>query len=159
MTKITSYAIFPVSLPDEDPEWKFAGRAYPKWDACVVALKAEDGTIGYGYAAAFTHLGATNPGVEAALHRLLPLVIGREALDIEGSLRVVDKAIQGNQVAKSGIDCALYDLAANLLEVLLNQLFGGRLNGEIPIRRMLALKDAAAWPRKPRRWSMKAIAH
>jgi L-alanine-DL-glutamate epimerase-like enolase superfamily enzyme len=143
MTKITSYAIFPVSLPDEDPEWKFAGRAYPKWDACVVSLKAADGTIGYGYAAAFTHLGATNPGVEAALHRLLPLVIGREALDIEGSLRIVDKAIQGNQVAKSGIDCALYDLAANLLEVPLNQLFGGRLNGEIPICRMLALKDAA----------------
>ena len=70
---ISAAAVLPLSLPDEDPEWKFAGRAYPSWDACIVALKAEDGTIGYGYAAAFTHLGATNAGVEAALHRLLPL--------------------------------------------------------------------------------------
>jgi L-alanine-DL-glutamate epimerase-like enolase superfamily enzyme len=150
MTKLASYAVFPVSLPDEDPEWKFAGRAYPKWDACVVALKAEDGTVGYGYAAAFTHLGATNPGVEAALHRLLPLVIGRDALDIEGALRIVDKAIQGNQVAKSGIDCALYDLAANLLEVPLHQLFGGQVHREIPICRMLALKDASRMAEKAR---------
>jgi L-alanine-DL-glutamate epimerase-like enolase superfamily enzyme len=142
MPNISAAAVFPLSLPDEDPEWKFAGRAYPSWDACIVALKAEDGTIGYGYAAAFTHLGATKAGVEAALHRLLPLVIGREALDIEGSLRIVDKAIQGNAVAKSGIDCALYDLAANLLELPLHQLFGGRIHGEIPICRMLALKDA-----------------
>lgn len=142
MSKIKSYAVFPVSLPDEDPEWKFAGRAYPKWDACIVALKAEDGTVGYGYAAAFTHLGATNPGVEAALHRLLPLVVDRDALDIEGSLRLVDKAIRDNQVAKSGIDCALYDLAAKLLGIPLYQLFGGRVQREIPICRMLALKDA-----------------
>ena len=160
MTKITSYAIFPVSLPDEDPEWKFAGRAYPKWDACVVALKAEDGTIGYGYAAAFTHLGATNPGVEAALHEpSLPLVIGRGALDIEGSLRIVDKAIQGNQVAKSGIDCALYDLAANLLEVPLNQLFRRAPQSQSRSAACSRSRMPPAWPRTPRRWSMKAIAH
>jgi L-alanine-DL-glutamate epimerase-like enolase superfamily enzyme len=142
MSTIKSYAVIPVSLPDEDPEWKFAGRAYPKWDACIIALKAADGTVGYGYAAAFTHLGATNAGVEAALHRLTPLVVGRNILDIEGSLRIVDKAIRDNHVAKSGIDCALHDLAANILGVPLYQLFGGCVQSEIPICRMLALKDA-----------------
>lgn len=140
MTKIVSYAIVPVSLPDEDPEWKFAGRAYPKWDACIVLLKAEDGTVGYGYAASFTHLGATNAGTEAALKMLLPLVVGRRALEIEGSLRIVDKAIKDNHVAKSGIDCALYDLAASLLKIPLHHMFGGKVRDEIPICRMLALK-------------------
>jgi L-alanine-DL-glutamate epimerase-like enolase superfamily enzyme len=138
--KIASFSIVPVSLPDEDPEWKFAGRAYPKWDACIVLLKADDGTIGYGYAASFTHLGATNVGTQAALEALLPLVIGRDALEIEGTLRIVDKAIKDNHVAKSGIDCALYDLAASLQQVPLHQLFGGKVRSTIPICRMLALK-------------------
>ena len=42
MPKIVSFAVIPVSLPDEDPEWKFAGQNYPKWDACILALKADD---------------------------------------------------------------------------------------------------------------------
>jgi L-alanine-DL-glutamate epimerase-like enolase superfamily enzyme len=148
--KIANYAVFPVSLPDEDPEWKFSGQAYPKWDACILVLKAEDGTLGYGYAAAFTHLGATNPGVEAVLHRLVPQLIGREALDIEASLRIIDKGIRDNNPAKSGIDCALHDLAANLLKVPLYQLFGGRVRSEIPICRMLALKSRAQMAEKAR---------
>jgi len=80
------------------------------------ALKAEDGTIGYGYAAAFTHLGATNPAVEAALHRLLPLVVGREALDIEGSLRIVDKALQAISGENPASIARCTTFAANLLE-------------------------------------------
>jgi L-alanine-DL-glutamate epimerase-like enolase superfamily enzyme len=139
--KIARYAVVPVSLPDEDPEWKFAGQAYPHWDACIVALVAEDGTIGWGYAAAFTHLGATNAAVESVLHRLAAPLVGRDALAIEGNLRLVDKGIRGNAPAKSGIDCALHDLAARLLGVPLHRLFGGRVRDAIPVCRMLALKD------------------
>ena len=36
--KLKSFQTFPVTLPDEDPEWKFAGQAYPKNEAVVVAL-------------------------------------------------------------------------------------------------------------------------
>jgi L-alanine-DL-glutamate epimerase-like enolase superfamily enzyme len=141
VSKLKNYKVFPVSLPDEDPTWKFAGQAYPKWDACILALQAEDGTVGYGYAASFAHLGATNAGTEAALHRLVPLIVGKDALDIEDNLRIADKGIQGNHVAKSAVDGALYDLVANLLKVPLYQLFGGRVRKQIPICRMLALKD------------------
>ena len=150
--KIKSYHTFPVTLPDEDPEWKFAGQAYPKNDAVVVALKAEDGTLGYGYAAAFPHLGATQKGVLGALDRLLPLIVGKPALDIEAHIRTVDRSIRDNNPAKSGIDCALYDLAANLLKVPVGQLFGGRVRSEIPLSRMLALK-------KPEQMAEKASKH
>jgi L-alanine-DL-glutamate epimerase-like enolase superfamily enzyme len=140
MPKIARFAVFPVELPDEDPEWKFAGRAYPVWEACVIGLAAEDGTVGYGYAASFTHLGATNAGVQAALEKLLPLTIGREAFELEATLGVVDRAIKDNRPAKSGIDCALHDLIANLREAPLHELFGGKVRTAIPICRMLALK-------------------
>jgi len=48
-----------------------------------------------------------------------------------------------------------YDLAANLLEVPLHQLFGGRLHAEIPICRMLASRMRRAWRRRPKRGRMK----
>ena len=150
--KIQSFQTFPVTLPDEDPEWKFAGQAYPKNDAVVVALKAEDGTVGYGYAAAFPHLGATQMGVQGALNRLLPLIVGKPALDLEAHIRTVDRAIRDNHPAKSGIDCALHDLAANLLKVPVYQLFGGKVRSEIPLSRMLALK-------KPEQMAEKAKKH
>ncbi len=148
--RISSFAVVQVSLPDEDPEWKFAGQNYPKWDACILALKAEDGTVGYGYAAAFTHLGATGAAVENVLNRLTPLIVGRECLDIEANIRVIDKGINGNHPAKSGIDCALHDLAAQILKVPMYHLFGGKVRTEIPICRMLALKNPAQTAEKAR---------
>lgn len=138
--KIQSFAVFPVVLPDEDPEWKFSGQAYPKNEACVVGLKSDDGTVGYGYAAAFPHLAATTGGVQGALSRMLPLIVGQPALAIEANIQRIEKSIQGNNPAKSGIDCALHDLAAKLMKVPLYQLFGGKVRDQIPLSRMLALK-------------------
>ena len=150
MPKIADFAVIPVSLPDEDPEWKFAGQNYPKWDACILALKADDGTIGYGYSAAFTHLGATNAAVESVLRRLAPLLVGRDCLEIEAAIQVTDKGITGNHPAKSGIDCALHDLAAKVLKVPLHHLFGGRVRASIPVCRMLALKNPEQTAEKAR---------
>lgn len=148
--KIKRWRTFPVTLPDEDPEWKFAGQAYPKNDAVVVALEAEDGTVGYGYAAAFPHLGATQMGVQGALERMLPLIVDKPALDIEAHLRAIDQSIRDNHPAKSGIDCALYDLAARILKVPLYQLFGGKVRSDIALSRMLALKQPAQMAQKAR---------
>lgn len=150
MPKIRSFAVIPVCLPDEDPEWKFAGQNYPKWDACVLALKADDGTVGYGYAAAFTHLGSTSAAVESVLNRLVPLIVGRDCLDIEANIQTIDKGINGNNPAKSGIDCALHDLAANVLKVPMYHLFGGLVRSQIPICRMLALKSPTQTAEKAR---------
>lgn len=149
--KIKRWHTRPVTLPDEDPEWKFAGQAYPKNDAVVVILEAEDGTVGYGYAAAFPHLGATQKGVQAALERLLPLIAGKSVFDLESHLRTIDRSIRDNHPAKSGIDCALHDLSARLLKVPVYQLFGGKVRAEIPLSRMLALKAPAQMAEKASR--------
>jgi L-alanine-DL-glutamate epimerase-like enolase superfamily enzyme len=148
--KISKFSVIPVSLPDEDPEWKFAGQNYPKWDACILALQADDGTIGYGYAAAFTHLGATNAAVESVIQRLVPLIVGKDCLDIESNIQITDKGITGNHPAKSGIDCALHDLAARVLKVPMYHLFGGKVRSSIPVCRMLALKNPAQTAEKAR---------
>lgn len=139
--KISRYLVEPCTLPDEDPEWKMALFAYPKNEACIVHLEAEDGTVGQGYAAAFPHLAATQAGVAQVLERLCEMIVGRDALAIEDNLALVQKGIKGNHAAKSGIDCALYDLAAQLLDVPLYRLFGGKVRDRVPLLRILAIKS------------------
>ncbi|MGI4812822.1 MAG: mandelate racemase/muconate lactonizing enzyme family protein [Janthinobacterium lividum] len=137
---IKSFEIEHLSLPDEDPNWKFAGQAYPTNEACVLTLTAEDGTQGLGYAAAFPHLAATALGVEGALQRICPKLIGQDAMALEANFAKVDAALVGNNPAKAAIDCALHDLKARLLEVPLYELLGGKTTDKIAICRMLGLK-------------------
>ena len=157
MPKIARFAVFAVNLPDEDPEWKFAGRAYPVWEACVIGLATEDGTIGYGYAASFTHLGATNAGVQAALETL-PLTIGREAFELEATLGLVDRAIKDNRPAKSGIDCALHDLIANFRQAPLHELFGGKVQNRSRYAACWRSKRRRRWRKRRASWSMRGSA-
>lgn len=138
--KITAFAIERVTLPDEDPNWKFAGQAYPTNDACLLTLTAEDGTQGWGYAAAFPHLAATALGVEGALQRICPALVGQDAMGIEANLKRMHASLVGNNPAKSAIDCALHDLKARLLGVPLYELLGGKVTDRIAICRMLGLK-------------------
>ncbi|RZS76953.1 muconate cycloisomerase [Pigmentiphaga kullae] len=138
--KITAFSLEHLSLPDEDPNWKFAGQAYPTNDAVVLTLTAEDGTQGWGYAAAFPHLAATALGVEGALQRICPALVGQDAMAIEANLVRVQAALVGNNPAKAAIDCALHDLKARLLGVPLYELLGGKTTDRIAICRMLGLK-------------------
>jgi L-alanine-DL-glutamate epimerase-like enolase superfamily enzyme len=138
--RILAYEIEHISLPDEDPNWKFAGQAYPTNDACILTIIAEDGTRGLGYAAAFPHLAATALGVEGALQRICAGLVGRDVMAIEGNLHFVSGALVGNHPAKAAIDCALHDLKARLLEVPLYELLGGKVVDRIAICRMLGLK-------------------
>ena len=148
--KITRFYIERCTLPDEDPEWKMALYAYPKNEACIVGLETEDGTVGHGYAAAFPHLAATQAGVAETLERLCEQIVGRDALAIEDNLAIVRKGIKGNDAAKSGIDCALYDLAAQVLKVPLYRLFGGKVRDSVPLMRILAIKSPSDMADKAR---------
>lgn len=148
---IKSFEIEHLSLPDEDPNWKFAGQAYPTNEACLLVLTAEDGTQGWGYAAAFPHLAATAMGVEGALKRICPGLIGRDAMSIEAAMVSVEASLVGNNPAKAAIDCALHDLKARLLNVPLYDLLGGRVTDRIAICRMLGLKAPAEMAERAQR--------
>lgn len=138
--RIRSYHIEKISLPDEDPNWKFAGQAYPTNEACIFTLEAENGEKGLGYSAAFPHLAATQLGVEGALKRMGEQLIGLEVMDTEKALMVVRGSLVANNTAKAAIDGALHDLKARLLKVPLYELLGGKVVDKLPICRMLGLK-------------------
>ena len=55
---IRAFELSPCVMRKDDPAWRFALGASPTTEGHVLALTAEDGTVGYGYAAATAHMGS-----------------------------------------------------------------------------------------------------
>ena len=141
--QISSVEFFPCNQRQEDPTWSFALATYPVIEGWTVAISVKDGTTGFGYAQAIPHIGASYEGVRAALEVFKPCVMGKDALHIEAVLSQMDATLVGNAPAKAGIDGALHDLAAKLLGVPLNRLFGGLVRTAIPQIRIVPIKTPA----------------
>jgi L-alanine-DL-glutamate epimerase-like enolase superfamily enzyme len=124
----------------EDPSWRFALAANPVSDGHVLRLATDDGVEGFGYAAATAHMGSIQDTLKAELGLFRPLVLGRDARDIESIMSALDRAVRGAPQAKAAVDCALHDLLARSLGVPLNVLFGGKVRDSIPMLRILAIK-------------------
>ena len=108
--KIVDVRVEESVLPKKDKDWKFALAANPATEGWVVNIHAEDGTVGYGYASTMNHYGAPHEAVKGALDRLSKHLIGRDSRQIASLLDELDHFMQGNNQAKSCIDCALHDL-------------------------------------------------
>ena len=130
-------------LPKKDKDWKFALAANPMTEGWIVSIRDEDGTVGYGYASTMNHYGAPHEAVKGALDRLCKRLIGRDAREIASIMDDLDHAMAGNNQAKSGIDCALHDLAARRLGVPICDLFGGPAVREFATLRILPIKSPA----------------
>lgn len=141
--QISSVEFFPCNQRQEDPTWSFALATYPVIEGWTVAISVKDGMTGLGYAQAIPHIGASYEGVKAALEVFKPFVLGKDPLHIEAILSQMDAALVGNGPAKAGIDGALHDLAAKVLGVPLNRLFGGPVRTSIPQIRIVPIKTPA----------------
>ena len=148
--RIEDVEFFPLSQRQEDPTWSFALANYPVIEGWIIVLRAEDAS-GHGYAQAIPHMGSNFEGIRAALGLFKPKLLGRSALDIDPILADLDAVIAGNAQAKAGIDCALHDLAANLLGVPLHALFGGAFRKSIPQIRIIPIKTPAEMAAQARR--------
>ena len=141
--KIVETLIEETILPRKDKDWKFALAASPATQGWTVSIRAEDGSVGYGYAATMNHYGAPHAAVKGALDGLCKPLIGRDSREIAGILDDLDRVMLGNNLAKCGIDCALHDLMARRLGVPVCDLFGGPAVREFPSLRILPIKSPA----------------
>jgi len=140
---ITAVDVYPCNLRQEDPTWAFALATYPVIEGWTVTISTKSGASGHGYAQAIPHIGSSYEGVRAALDVLKPCVIGKDPFNIEEILAHMDAVLVGNAPAKAGIDGALHDLVANLLNVPLNRLFGGVMRTIVPQIRIVPIKAPA----------------
>jgi L-Ala-D/L-Glu epimerase len=146
-------------LPKKDKDWKFALAANPATEGWIVSIRAEDGTIGYGYASTMNHYGAPHEAVKGACDRLCKRLIGRDAREIASIMDDLDHYMHGNNQAKSGIDCALHDLRARSLGVPICDLFGGPAVREFATLRILPIKSPADMAKNARMLFDKGVRH
>jgi L-alanine-DL-glutamate epimerase-like enolase superfamily enzyme len=139
--KITALTIDPCVMRKEDPTWAFALAASPITEGWIVSIHTDEGMTGYGYASATAHMGASMEGLKGTLERLEPVLVDRDPADMSAIRMALDQALSGNNQAKAGIDNALFDLNARLLDVPMNRLFGGVVRREFPVLRILAIKE------------------
>jgi D-galactarolactone cycloisomerase len=120
-----------VALPFDmgGPKPAFAGRPWDHLEILMVRVETEDGLIGWGEA--FGH--AAIPATRAALDSIVaPLVIGRDADDIEALSRSILHAVHllgrnGPFVyAYSGIEIALWDIRGKRAGKPLHELLGDK---------------------------------
>ncbi len=80
-----------------------------------------------------------------------PALVGANALDIQGCMLRLARAMEGAEAAKSALDNALFDLAGKALGVPAFQLLGGRARDAVPVAWAIpwgepdATAAAAAW--------------
>jgi L-alanine-DL-glutamate epimerase-like enolase superfamily enzyme len=102
------------------------------YDWTIVRVRGEDGACGWGEA-------FCGPGLTQTIRELAPLLEGQDARQIEPLVRrlhlATAHASRGGTTfhAISGIEAALWDLAARAHDVPLWQLFGGRFRERVRI--------------------------
>jgi len=148
--KIDRIEILPADMPQSDPKWRFAIHANRVSQGWLVAITADDGTVGYGYASATKHMGASRAGLKGVLDDFIRLLLGRDPFDREAILADLDHRLRGLNQAKAAIDCALHEIAARALGVPLCTLFGGKVRSEFPVLRVLSLKEPEEMAAKAR---------
>ncbi|MGH6816499.1 MAG: mandelate racemase/muconate lactonizing enzyme family protein [Hyphomicrobiaceae bacterium] len=127
----------PLRIPFADGS-AAVGLMPQKWthlDICLVRVETTDGIVGWGEAFAYACLSATTAAVR---DMVAPLVVGRAVDDIPVLNRELQQKlhIQGRSgitvFAISGIDIALWDIAAKARGISLSEHLGGRRRETVP---------------------------
>jgi L-alanine-DL-glutamate epimerase-like enolase superfamily enzyme len=150
--KIAAARLYRQVQPFADGPYVCRGQAEDGFDSSIVALVAEDGTIGWGEAAplgAF-YAEAFPEGMRAGIERLLPGVVGLDARAPARLAETLDRAMLGQPAVKSAIDMAAWDLAARLAGVSLAGLLGGADGDRVPLYRSIGQADPDSMAEKAR---------
>ncbi|MEX2291627.1 MAG: enolase C-terminal domain-like protein [Mycobacteriales bacterium] len=130
-----------VTLRKKDPKWRFALGARPLSEGVVVDLESEDGVHGYGWVGEIQHLGHDLESVRAATYSLVESVSELSTETLLPLFARLEEAAAGRRPALSGVESAVLDLIARTQGVPVHALFGGTFRSEIPVLRILGIKE------------------
>lgn len=74
----------------------------------------------------------------------IPQLLKRSVFDSQQLMRLLDRTIYANPVAKSAIEVALLDAASRILEIPISDMFGGRRTESLPVLWALGTGQPAA---------------
>lgn len=125
----------------EDPTWRYAGGSIPSVSGFVVSVASRDGLTGHGYVEAQPISNPDLAASESVLRQMGEMLEGECASSIGPLIDRLKEAFPTRPFERSGMDCALHDLAGKGLGVPLYQLLGGRYREEVPCARLIPLKS------------------
>ena len=111
------------------------GREYRAFDATILSLHCDDGTVGWGESTPFgsTYVAAHAGGVRAALDLLAPAVIGLDPRCHDRIQDAMDTVLTGDAAAKTAIDVACWDAHGKSAGLAVCDLLGGRIAEPVPV--------------------------
>lgn len=128
--KITKVSLYPVITP----------RLYGEPSQhVIVRLQASDGTEGWGEVSDVSHLPAMQPDVEDLQRVLETLLVGRDAMDLNGAEDLMLANFPGTRfhgkacLVRAGISIAMHDLKARMFGISVTDLLGGARRSRVPI--------------------------
>ncbi len=141
---LTAVETFIVDLPTIRPH-KLSMATMMHQTMVIIKITSSDGIIGWGES---TTIGGMSYGPESPESIQLtidlyiaPLIIGRDASNINMLMKSVNSLVQGNTFAKAGIETALLDAHGKRLGVSVSELFGGAVDDRLPVLWTLASGD------------------
>jgi len=110
--------------------------------AVLVRMRFTDGSEAFGEGTTIGGLsyGSESPeSIQSAIETYIkPALLGREGDDVNGAIRLMDKLVQGNRIAKTAVEIALWDGLGRRAGLSVAQLFGGRVHDRLPVAWTLA---------------------
>ena len=110
--------------------------------AVLVRIRFSDGSEGIGEGTTIGGLsyGAESPeGIQSAIDTYItPVLVGRDADNVNGAIQLIDKLVKGNRIAKAAVEIALWDGLGKRLGCPVSQLFGGAVHDRLPVAWTLA---------------------
>ncbi len=106
--------------------FKTALRSADSFDMIVVKITTDNGIVGYGETAPSKAVtGNTKESIISTLNFLKPSLIGKNVENFNSLLNTLHKSIKLNLSAKSAVEIALYDIAAQNVKLPLYRYLGG----------------------------------
>lgn len=125
MIKINNIEIFRFSIKMEP--FAIATGTMTVAPNVLIKINTESDIYGWGECSPFPVItGETQDTCMVIAKDFAKLLKGKNALDIEGNLAILNSAIAGNSTIKSAFDMALYDIAAKAENMPLYQFLGAQ---------------------------------
>lgn len=130
-----------VDLPTIRPH-KLAMHTMQNQTLVIIRVRCADGIEGIGESTTIGGLSYGNESPDSIKinidRHFAPLLIGKDASNINAAMLRLERSIRGNTFAKSGIESALLDALGKRLNLPVSELLGGRVRDALPVAWTLA---------------------
>lgn len=128
---ITKIGLIPLRIKLKKPFVISLGRVEYA-ENVAVRVETRSGMVGFGECCPFRSINGESLETAMIVGKYLSdALTGKDPLDIEACIGLMDLAIYGNRSIKSAFDMALYDIASQTAGISLYKFLGGKSNREL----------------------------